>query len=337
MKVFVTGGGGFLGQAIVKQLRARGDQVISYSRQAYPELEALGVEHRQGDLNQPKRLIAAMKDCEAVIHVAAKAGIWGRPEDFYQVNVLGTENVLAACQYLEIPRLVYTSSPSVVHPGDQGVEGADESLPYPEHYLADYPRTKAIAEKMALAAKSSKLGTVSLRPHLIWGPGDPHFVPRLVSRARSGRLKLIGKNDPLVDTVYVDNAAQAHLLALDRLSPQADISGKAYFITQGEPIPVSQFINNIVESAGLPPITRHIPAGLALLVGGLLESAYRSFHLPGEPMMTRFLAHQLSTPHWFDISAARRDLGYLPQVDYQTGIRHLAAWLQDSKPVLSHS
>lgn len=328
MRVFVTGGGGFLGLAIVKQLIARGDRVISYSRQAYPELEALGVEHRQGDLSEKHRLIAAMKGADAVVHVAAKAGVWGKPDDFYQANVVGTENVIAACQYLGIPKLVYTSSPSVVHPGHGGLEGADESIPYPEHFLAEYPRTKAIAEKMALAANSPTLSTVSLRPHLIWGPGDPHFVPRLVSRARSGRLRLIGSADPMVDTVYVDNAAHAHLLALDKLTPDSPIAGKAYFITQDEPVTVSRFLNGIIQAAGLPPVTRRIPAGLAMLIGGALESIYRGLNLPGEPQMTRFLAHQLSTPHWFDISAAKRDLGYVPEVSFDQGLERLAESLR---------
>lgn len=332
IKVFVTGGGGFLGQAIIRQLVARGDQVVSYSRSAYPELEALGVEHRQGDLAEPNRLTAAMKGCDAVIHVAAKAGIWGKYEDFYQANVVGSENVLKAVRFLEIPRLVYTSTPSVVHPGDHGIEGGDESLPYPEHFLADYPRTKAQAEKLLLGASDARLGVAALRPHLIWGPGDPHFAPRLIARAKAGRLRLVGNEDPLVDTVYVENAAEAHLLALDRLAPdhpkRDQVKGKAYFITQDAPVPISRFLNGIVTAAGLPPVTRKVPAGLALLAGGLLENLHRSLNLPGEPLMTRFLAHQLSTPHWFDISAAKRDLDYVPRISFDQGMVLLAESLQ---------
>ncbi|HEY9844544.1 MAG: NAD-dependent epimerase/dehydratase family protein [Candidatus Sericytochromatia bacterium] len=335
MKIFVTGGGGFLGQAIVRQLLARGDQVVSYSRQAYPELQALGVEHRQGDLGERHRLIAAMKGCEAVMHVAAKAGIWGKPQEFYQANVLGTENVLAACQYLEIPRLLYTSSPSVVHPGHSGIEGANESIPYPEHFLAEYPRTKALAEKMVLTANGPSLATAALRPHLIWGPGDPHFVPRLVARARAGRLRLVGSGDPLVDTVYIDNAAESHLLALDALAPGSPVAGKAYFITQGEPVTISRFLNGIVQAAGLPPVTRRIPAGVALLVGGVMEVLWRGLNLPGEPLMTRFLAHQLSTPHWFDISAAKRDFGYAPKIGFDEGLERLALSLREPQAAIS--
>lgn len=328
MQVFVTGGGGFLGLAIVKQLLAAGHTVISYSRSDYPALRALGVEHRQGDLQQPNHLRAAMRDCQAVVHVAAKAGFWGDYQDYYRTNVLGSEQIIAACQELGIRKLVYTSSPSVVHPGDQGIEGGNESLPYPEHYDAFYPQTKAEAERKVLAANSEVLATVSLRPHLIWGPGDPHFVHRLVERAKAGRLRLVGHDDPLVDTVYVDNAAEAHLLALEKLEPAAPLAGKAYFITQDQPLPISQFVNAILNAAGVPPVTRRVPKGLATLVGGLLETVHRSFHLPGEPMMTRFLAHQFSTPHWFDISAARRDLGYTPRVDFETGMARLKASLQ---------
>ncbi len=330
MRVFITGGGGFLGRSIVKQLLAHRHQVVSYSRQNYPQLAAWGVEHRQGNLNEPHRLTAAMKGCDAVIHTAAKAGVWGEYNDFYQSNVVGTEHVLQACRYLEIDKLVYTSSPSVVHPSDHGIEGADESLPYPTHFDAPYPATKAEAEQLVLAANSSKLATVALRPHLIWGPSDPHFVPRLIERARAGRLRLVGDGESLIDTVYVENAAEAHLLALDRLSPGAEIAGKAYFITQGQPVKVSQFMNDILAAAGLPPVKRHIPKGLALLLGSALEQAFAHLPLPGEPPMTRFLAQQLSTPHWFDITAAREQLNYAPRITYAEGMRYLKESLQPS-------
>lgn len=329
MKVFVTGGGGFLGRAIVRQLRKRGDDVVSYSRSHYPDLQALGVEHRQGDLSQRNRLAAAMMDCDAVIHTAAKAGVWGRPEDFYNANVRGTEHVLIACQELNIPKLVYTSSPSVVHPGDRGIEGGDESLPYPSHFDAEYPKTKAVAERMVLQANSATLATVALRPHLIWGPEDPHFLPRLIARAQAGRLRLIGQDDPLVDTVYVDNAAEAHLLALDRLQPGAAIGGKAYFITQDQPIPISEFVNGLIGVADVPEVRRRVPAGLAYMLGGVLETVHRGLKLPGEPMMTRFMAHQLATPHWFDITAAKRDLDYRPRISIPEGFQRLRSWYHE--------
>jgi len=327
MKVFVTGGGGFLGLAIVRLLIAQDHQVVSYSRGAYPELAALGVEHRQGDLDAPNHLVAALKDCQAVIHVAAKAGIWGSYESFHSANVRGTENVISACQQAGISKLVYTSSPSVVHNG-QDLEGVDESMPYPSHFEAFYPQTKALAEKMVLQANSDTLATVSLRPHIIWGPGDPHFVPRLVARAKAGRLRLVGHRDPKVDTVYVENAATAHLLALTKLEPGAAIAGKAYFITQDQPETVSQFINRILAAADLPPVNRRIPVRVAQLAGSALESVYRAFHLPGEPPLTRFMVSQFSTAHWFDISAARRDLGYEPLISTEAGMIELKRWLR---------
>lgn len=332
MKVLITGGGGFLGKAIIRGLLKHGHTVVSYSRSNYPELAAMGVEHRQGDLAEKNKLSAAMKDCEAVIHTAAKAGVWGAYQDFYQANVVGTKNVLLACEENHINRLVYTSSPSVVHPGNGGIEGADESLPYPDHFDAYYPETKAEAEKMVLESNTDRLATVALRPHLIWGPEDPHFLPRFLARARAGRLRLVGSAEALVDTVYVDNAADAHLLALEQLHPGCTIAGKAYFITQDEPIPIKSFINAMLKAGNLPPVTRKIPVGMAYLIGGLLEKIYTQFKLSGEPMMTRFLAHQLSTPHWFDISAAKRELNYTPRVSLEEGMSRLAKWLQSQAP-----
>lgn len=328
MRVFLTGGGGFLGKVILKKLREQGHEVISYSRKAYPELIALGAEHCQGDLSERSRVMAAMKNADAVIHTAAKADIWGDYADFYQANVVGTENILAACAHWGIQKLVYTSSPSVVHPGHGGLEGVDETVPYPDTFDAYYPKTKAIAEQMVLNANASRLATVALRPHLIWGPGDPHFVPRLSARARAGKLRLIGAQDPLIDTVYVDNAADAHLLALERLEVGSIIAGKAYFITQDQPLPVSEFANRILDAAGIPPVTRRVPLGIAQLAGALFESAYRLLPLKGEPQFTRFLVHQMSTPHWFDISAAKKDLGYNPKVGLDEGMLRLKQHLQ---------
>lgn len=331
MRIFITGGGGFLGKAIVRQLVEKGHEVVSYSRQAYPELAALGVIHCQGDLGERTRVIAAMKGADAVIHTAAKADIWGDYLGFYQANVLGTENILVATEHWGIDKLVYTSSPSVVHPGQGGLEGVDESVPYPEHFEAFYPKTKAIAEQMILKANGPQLATVALRPHLIWGPGDPHFVPRLSQRARAGKLRLVGSKDPLIDTVYVDNAADAHLLALERLAIDSPIAGKAYFITQDEPLPVSEFANRILDAAGLPPVKRRVPLGVAQLAGSLFENAYRLLPLKGEPQFTRFLVHQLSTPHWFDISAAKKDLGYNPKVSLEEGMACLKQHLQNQE------
>ncbi|MBI3268000.1 MAG: NAD-dependent epimerase/dehydratase family protein [Planctomycetes bacterium] len=327
MTVLVTGGGGFLGKAIVEQLRARGLAVRSFARGEYPALTALGVDAGRGDLADASAVEEAARGCEAVFHVAAKPGIWGRYEEYHAANVTGTENVLAACRRHGIRKLVYTSSPSVVHDG-RDLDGVDESAPYPERYEAHYPRTKAMAERAVLAANGPDLSTVALRPHMIWGPGDHHLVPRLVARARAGQLRKVGKRRCLVDSTYIENAAEAHLLAFDRLGPGAAIAGKAYFISQGEPIPMSDLLDRILAAAGLPPVVRTVPAGVAYAAGWACEVVYGLLGREEEPRMTRFLARQLSTAHWFNIDAARRDLGYAPRVSLDEGLRRLAAWLR---------
>jgi len=328
MKALVTGGGGFLGGVIVRMLRERGDEVRSFSRSTYPALDALGVEQVRGDLGDQAAVSSAARGCDICFHVAAKAGIWGAYADFHQANVLGTANVLDACRVNGIGRLVYTSSPSVVFDGSD-VEGGDESIPYPSTYEAHYPATKALAEQLVLAANSADLATTALRPHLIWGPGDNHLVPRIVAKARAGRLRRIGSRPNLVDTVYVDNAARAHLQAADRLAPGCPAAGRVYFISNGQPLPLWEMVNRILAAADLPPVTRSIPPGLAYTIGCICETLWGILRLAGEPPMTRFVAHELATAHWFDISAARRDLGYVPQVSIEEGLLQLRHWLQN--------
>ena len=327
MKALVTGGGGFLGKAVVRLLVERGWQVRSFSRGQYPELSAMGVEQAVGDLADAAVVEAAHKGCDIVFHVAAKPGIWGAYEEFSSANVVGTENVIAACRRHGVGRLVHTSSPSVVFDG-RDMEGVDESVPYPDHYEAHYPATKAVAERLVLAANGPGLATVSLRPHLIWGPEDNHLVPRIIARGKAGRLRRIGSRPCLVDSVYVDNAAMAHVLAADRLEAGSPVAGKTYFITNGEPLPLWEMVNRILAAGNVPPVTRTISPSLACLLGLLMENFFRVLRLPGEPPMTRFVARELSTAHWFDIGAARRDLGYEPQVTIDEGLRRLGAWLQ---------
>lgn len=327
MRALVTGGGGFLGGAIVSKLLARGDRVRSFSRGDYPALREQGVELARGDLCDSAAVRAAASGCDVVYHVAAKAGFWGSFDEYRRANVDGTRNVLDACRALGIARLVYTSTPSVVYAGGD-IEGGNESLPYPARFEAAYPETKARAEQSVLAANSPELATVALRPHLVWGPGDNHLIPRLVERARQGTLVRIGRRPCLIDTVYVDNAADAHLLAADRLAPGSRAAGRAYFISNGEPIPCAQMIDLVMEAAGLPPLRRSISPWLARMLGALAEDAHRLLRRRGEPRLTRFLVSQLSTAHWFDISAARKDLGYEPSVSIEQGMRKLADWLR---------
>jgi len=312
----VTGGGGFLGRHVVRQLLARGDAVRTFGRYRYPALEALGAECHTGDLGDPGDALAdAVKGVDVVHHVAAVAGVWGDPAAFHRTNVIGTEHVIAACRRAGVGRLVFTSTPSVVAaPDGTSHEGGDESLPYPATYLADYPRTKAQAERAVLAADGPGLRTTALRPHLIFGPGDPHLVPRVLERARSRSLRPVGDGSARVDLTFVENAARAHFQAAAALEGQAPAAGKAYFISQGEPVELWPWVSALLRQVGLPPLGRPVSFEAAFRMGAALEKAWSWLHLDGEPPMTRFVATQLATSHWFDISAARRDLGYDPEV-----------------------
>jgi nucleoside-diphosphate-sugar epimerase len=324
MRALVTGGGGFLGGAIVRRLVARGDRVLSLSRRRYPDLDALGVAQRLGDVADPRLVRDAVAGCDIVFHVAAKAGLGGRYGDYHRTNVTGTENVLEACRREGVRRLVYTSSPSVVFDG-RDMEGVNESVPYPPRYQSPYPQTKALAERLVRSGNGRDLATVALRPHLIWGPGDNHLVPRILARARAGRLRRIGRKSPLIDSTFIDNAADAHLLAGDRLSPGCPLAGRVYFVSNGEPLQLWDLVNRILAAAGLDPVTRCVPFGVAYAAGWVLESANKLLSGDREPAMTRFLARELSTAHWFDIAAARRDLGYTPNVTTKEGLRRLTA------------
>ncbi|NBE97104.1 NAD-dependent epimerase/dehydratase family protein [Nonomuraea sp. KC401] len=326
MKVLVTGGGGFLGQAVCRLLAVRGEDVVTLSRRRYPALDALGVVQLAGDIRDPEGVRSAVAGCEAVVHCAALAGMWGPAHAYRSVNVVGTANVVDACLRAGVTRLVHASSPSVVHEG-RDLEGVDESVPYARRFLAHYPASKAIAERIVLAAGGDRLATVALRPHLIWGPGDPHFLPRFVEQARRGLLVLPRAPGKRIDTVYIDNAAEAHVLALDALAPGSPVAGRAYFITQDEPVTVAGWVNGLLAAAGLPPVTRHVPARVARAGAAAVEYAYRLARVRAQPPVTRLAAVQATTSHWFDISAARRDLGYVPRVSTADGLARLAAHL----------
>lgn len=320
-RVLVTGGGGFLGRAIVRQLKEAGDLVTSFSRQSYKELDRLGVVQIQGDISDPQAMDRAVTGMDTVFHVAAKPGIWGKFDDYFRVNVTGTENVIQACGKNKVKHLVYTSSPSVVFDGSN-MEGVNESVAYPDKFHAPYPETKAMAERLVRKAKSVQ--TIILRPHLIWGPGDNHLFPGIIRRA--GRLRRIGNGTNRVDTTYVDNAARAHILARNALRKNPALGGNVYFISQDEPVLLWEMVDSFLAVAGLKPVKKTIPPGMALFLGRSFEFVYGLLGLDKEPPITSFAARELATSHWFDISKAKKDLGYLPLISTEQGLDRLRLW-----------
>ena len=327
MRVLVRGGTGFLGRAVVERLVARGDEVRVLARGHRATDLPAGVELHRGDVANLAAVANAAAGCGLVFHTAALAGIAGPREEYVRANVDGTRNVVEACRRRGVPRLVHTSTPSVVFDGSD-MEGVDESVPLATRFEAHYPATKAAAERLVLEADGPELATVALRPHLVWGPGDHHLVPRLLARARAGTLALVGDGSKRVDATYIDNAADAHLAAAERLAPGAPCAGRAYFISDGTPLPMRELLGRILAAAGLPPVGRTVSPAAALAAGRVLETIHSLLGRPGEPRMTRFLARELSTAHWFDIGAARRDLGYEPRVGMDEGMARLAAWIR---------
>lgn len=324
--VLITGGAGFLGQAVVRRCLARGYRVRVLGRTPIVGELAAQVDFIRGDIADCATVDRAVDGCDYVFHVAAKAGIWGRSKDFERINVTGTRLVVEACQAHGVRALVHTSTPSVVFNGES-FRGADESLPYGDNWLCAYAETKARAEVIALSAASSSLKTCALRPHLIWGPGDNHLFPRILERVRAGRLRIVGDGENRVDVTHVDTAADAHLGALDALLA-GRANGKAYFLSQGEPVKLWEFINRLLVGAGEKPVTRRISQQSAYWLGALLEGVWTLFRRKGEPPMTRFVAVELAKDHWFDVSAARRDLGLKPAVETWAELDRLAATLR---------
>jgi nucleoside-diphosphate-sugar epimerase len=321
MRALVTGGGGFLGRAVTEQLLARGDEVTILARGRYPEVEARGARAVQGDLRDPASLDGLLRGVDVVFHVASKTGVWGPREEFLSINVDGTRNLLTAARAQGVTRFVYTSSPSCVHAGrdEEGVTEAD--CPYPSHFETAYPESKARAEQLVLAENDGGFATTSLRPHLIYGPGEPHMLPRLMDRHGKGRLRPIGTGTNRVGLTYIDNAAVAHLQAADALAPGSQNAGRAYFLTDGGAVQLWPWIDAFLQGVGMKPLPGPVPLGPVKVAAGLMEWAWRSFGLEGEPLMTRFAATQLATSHWYDLSAARQDFGYQPLVDGEEGTR----------------
>lgn len=328
-RAFVTGGGGFLGRYIVEQLLARGDQVTVFARGAYPELAHAGARVIRGNLIDREVVIAAAVDADIVYHVAAKAGVWGPYEEFYAVNVSGTDHVIEACRAHGIRKLVHTSSPSVIFDGkDQ--ESVDETYPYPDTYESPYPETKAIGEQHVIAAnKPPDLLTVSLRPHLIFGPHDNHLLPGLIARARKGLVPQVGGGENKVDLTYVEDAARAHLLAADTLVPGSPVAGSVYFISQDEPVVLWPWVHEFLAMLALPPIRLRVSLSTARALGGAAAAIYKGLGLKREPPLTPFLASELAQSHYYNISRAKAELGYCPALTMAEATARTVTWLRD--------
>lgn len=330
MRALVTGGGGFLGSHIARLLLDAGYEVRVLGRNRYPEMEALGCEGVVCDLSAPAGLAEALDGVDVVFHVAALAGMWGPRERYVAANVTATEVLVEACKEAGVKRLVYTSSPSVTFHGRDEEGVSEEDCSYPESFLFHYSETKAIAERFVLEANGPSLATTALRPHLIYGPGDPHLLPRLLQRQRAGRLRVIGDGLNKVALTYVENAAQAHLQAGEVLAPGSANAGKAYFITDAEPVLVWKWLEDAFVAVGAGPIRGKISATLALRLAGVAEWVWRSFNLSGEPPITRFTVAQTSTSHWYDLGAAERDFGYTPRVSGEEGFKRMVDALRSS-------
>lgn len=328
--VLVTGYGGFLGAEITRRLLGLGWHVRGIARSSYPELEHDRLEAVRGDITDRNLVLASAEGCDAIVHTAAKAGVWGPWASYYNVNTLATSHLLEAAHLQKVKAFVHTSSPSVTFDGkDQS--GVDESVPYPQKWLCFYPQTKALAEQAVLdAGKNGDLLTCALRPHLIWGQGDPHLFPRVVQRTLSGRLRKVGHGRNLIDVVHVANAAGAHVTALQRmLGGDRSFSGEAFFLTDGQPIECWEWISKILEAASVPVPERSISFKAAYAVGAALEAAFWTCRISREPPMTRFVAAQLALDHYFSIEKAKRFLDYRPEIDIDEELGKCQPWLQD--------
>jgi nucleoside-diphosphate-sugar epimerase len=311
MKALVTGGGGFIGSALVRELVKRGYNVTSFSRGDYPELSEAGAVVKRGDICDREAVLNACEGIDIVFHVAAKAGIWGSYNEYYNINVRGTENIIDACREKKIKWLIYTSSASVVFDRTD-IEGSDESLPYPRRPLSNYTATKALAEQYVLNENSISLKTLSLRPHIVIGPGDNHLIPGILELAGKGKLKQIGDGRNIVDIAHIENVVAAHLCAAIAIQNDPEVSGKVFFVTDGEPVNLWDYINMILKNAGLDPVKKALSGKTALVISFLSELTYHIFGIKKEPRLTRFLVQELYRSHWFDITAACKLLGYKP-------------------------
>jgi nucleoside-diphosphate-sugar epimerase len=327
VRAVVTGGRGFLGRRLVELLRDRGDEVRVLARRRHPALDGLGASTVPADVRDTLAVRRAVAGADVVFHLAGRAGLWGAEAEHWSVNLEGTRSVLRAMRAEGVSLLVYTSTPSVVG-YETDIEGGGPDLPYAAVHQSPYAASKAAAERLVLAANGPDLRTVALRPHLIFGPGDRRMLPPVIARAARGRLRVIGDGRNRVDLTYIDNAAWAQLDAARALGrPGAECAGRPYFITNGEPVQLWPWLNEVLAGLDLPPVTRVLPFPAARLASGVLELVWRTFRLRGEPPITRFLASALARSHWYDPGPARRDLGYRARVSMAEATRRTVCWL----------
>jgi nucleoside-diphosphate-sugar epimerase len=328
MRILVTGGGGFLGTHIIKELLKNPRYIVTnFSRHNYSHLEEMGVPTIRGDLTNPADVEKALlQGFDAIFHVAALAGVWGRYQDFYNINYLGTKNLIEAAEAQGVQRFIYTSTPSVVF-GRDDLLGVDEECPYPKEFLTPYAETKSMAEKLILQKNNGKTFlTCALRPHLIWGPGDPHLFPRVIQKGKEGKLRIVGDGENLVDIIYVENAAMAHVQAFEHLNPSSRVCGEAYFIGQERPVKLWDFINQVLGYVKIEPVMRAIDVTTAYRLGWFFEKVFKAAGIQKpEPPMTRFVALNLGKSHYFSHAKAKRDFGYSPRVSIEEGLKRTFA------------
>jgi 2-alkyl-3-oxoalkanoate reductase len=325
VRVLVTGATSLLGGSVARALTARGDDVVCLQRRPLASPAGGSITEVLGDVRDLDVVTRAAEGCDGIVHLAAKVGVVGSWEEYRSINVDGTAALLEAARRAGVGRLVHVSSPSVAH-GGEPITGDGAGEPVLGRRRAWYPESKAIAERLVLDTELPGAGVVVVRPHLVWGPGDTQLVGRIVERARTGRLALVGSGSALVDTLYLDNAVDGHLAALDAVAPGAACDRRAYVLTNAEPRPIRELIAGICAAAGVPFEPRTVRPGMARVVGSVVERIWPLLRRDDEPPLTRFLAEQLGTAHWFDPEPARRDLGYVPQVSVDDGLARLAAW-----------
>lgn len=333
MRILVTGGGGFLGTYIIKELLKNPTYIVTnFSRHSYAHLEEIGVPTIKGDLRKREDIEKALEGIEAIFHVAALAGVWGKFEDYYDINYLGTKNLLEVAREKGVQKFVYTSTPSVVfNNGD--LMGVGEEQPYAEKFLNAYSETKTMAEKLVLTMNDGEsFLTCAIRPHLIWGPGDPHLFPRVIQKGKLGKLRIVGDGENLVDIIYVENAALAHVLAFENLKPGSKVAGEAYFVGQERPVKLWDFINQVLGYLKIEPVMRSIDVSSAYRLGWLLEKVYGLLGIKKpEPPMTRFVALNLGKSHYFSHEKAKRDFGYVPKISIEEGLKKTFSYREKIK------